>query len=165
MRISKATGWSREKPMSLCIGFLKNHECILGLSTGSLAIVRGGSIGKLVLAHKKMIFAMCSNNDFSRLFTGGADGKVILWDENLKPLQEIIVNGNNFISINPKVRALDYDNDTKKLLIGTRGSEIIEYNTNTKERKIILNGHFNLELWGLAQNPSKDEFVTVGEDF
>jgi hypothetical protein len=45
----------------------------------------------------------------SRLFTGGADGKIIVWDVNMKPLNEIIINGTEFQSMNPIVRALNYD--------------------------------------------------------
>ena len=45
----------------------------------------------------------------SRLFTGGADGKIIVWDVNMKPLNEIIVNTLEFQSMNPIVRALNYD--------------------------------------------------------
>lgn len=52
---------------------------------------------------------MKNNKDMTKLFTGGADGKVIIFDQNLSPLKEIIINTNNFKSINPKVRALDFN--------------------------------------------------------
>lgn len=54
---------------------------------------------------------MKNNKDMTKLFTGGADGKVIVFDANLTPLKEIIINTNGFKSINPKVRALDFCED------------------------------------------------------
>lgn len=68
---------------------------------------------------------MCSNKDLTRLFTGGADGKIIIWDENLKPIKELLINTPSFQSMNPVVRALNYDEVEKKLLVGTRGGEIV----------------------------------------
>lgn len=82
----------------------------------------------------------------------------------MKPLQEIVLN-QNFSSVNPKIRALDYDEESRKILIGTRGGEIVEFDTSSKEKKFLLQGHFDQELWGMATHPSRDEFVTVGEDF
>ena len=56
------------------------------MNNGSIGVVRGGSVGKFIPGHKKIIYAMCSNKDYSRLFTGGADGKIIIWNDNLKPI-------------------------------------------------------------------------------
>lgn len=74
----------------------------------------------------------------SRLFTGGADGKIIVWDVNMKPLNEIIVNTLEFQSMNPIVRALNYDDAGWKLLIGTRGGEIIDYDITTKKKSFAI---------------------------
>ena len=60
-------------------------------------------------AHKKTVFAMNNSSDLQMLFTGGADGKVIVWNKDLKVIKEINVNNNSFISHNPKVRAIDFD--------------------------------------------------------
>lgn len=47
-----------------------------------------------------------------------------------------------------------------KLLIGTRGGEIIEHSAN--KCKIHLRSHSSGELWGLAMHPNKKHFYTVG---
>lgn len=52
---------------------------------------------------------MNNSSDLQMLFTGGADGKVIVWNKDLKVIKEINVNNNSFISHNPKVRAIDFD--------------------------------------------------------
>jgi WD40 repeat protein len=74
-----------------------------------LAVIQGGSVFKQIQAHKRTIFAICNSQDLQTLFTGGADGKVIVWNKDLKVTTEISVNSNNFVSINPKVRAIDFD--------------------------------------------------------
>lgn len=68
---------------------------------------------------------MSNSQDLQMLFTGAADGKVIVWNKELKAIKEININTNTFRSNNPKIRAIDFDSKTSQLLIGTRGSEII----------------------------------------
>lgn len=135
------------------------------MKNGSIGLIRGSSLSKKIPAHKKLLYAMCSNEDNSRLFTGGGDGKVIVWDQNLKPLKEIYVKTPSFLSINPIVRALNYNDESRKLLIGTRGGEILTYDTTSDTRKFVIQGHFNFELWGLCTHLTQNEFLTVGEDF
>lgn len=63
------------------------------------------------------------------------------------------------------VRALDYHVETQKLLIGTRGSEILEVNLQTGEKiKTHISGHFHCirdlkqpysEVWGCTVHPTK----------
>lgn len=55
----------------------------------------------------------------------------------------------------PGVRSLDFNEQTKCLLVGTRGSEIMEVDTNSGQKvKTLIYGHFEgtkqAELWGCA---------------
>lgn len=57
------------------------------------------------------------------------------------------------------MRSLDYDEKSKNVLVGTRGSEIIELNLGTgKKLKTLIYGHFEgtkqAELWGCAVHPT-----------
>lgn len=61
---------------------------------------------------------MCSNRQNSRLFSGGADGKVILWDEHFKIIKQFDLN-KIIKSFNPRVRALSYNERKDTLLVGT----------------------------------------------
>jgi hypothetical protein len=53
-------------------------------------------------------------------------------------MNEIIINGEGFISQNPVVRAISYDDQSRKLLIGTRGGEIIDYDTTSKKKQFVI---------------------------
>lgn len=68
-------------------------------------------------------------------------------------------------SFNPRIRALSFNQEREKLLVGTRGGEIIEIDIRGSDHREILQSHFHKELWGLAVHPQDNEYVTVGEDF
>ena len=53
-------------------------------------------------------------------------------------------------------------NNGQNVLVGTRGSEIIEF-VNGKST-ILMHGHFEGELWGLAISPNSTIYYTVGEE-
>ena len=54
-------------------------------------------------------------------------------------------------------------------MFGTRTSEIVELinpedGPKGLKAKVIMNGHYNGELWGLDTHPDNSTFFTVGED-
>ena len=167
IKVKKAIGWNNNKQPNLCIGFLNTCDCVVGLKDGSMGIVKGRSITKIIQAHKSIIYAMTNDINNTTLFSGSTNGRVKVWDNKFNNLHVININDINFRSINPKVRALSFNEQTKKLLIGTRGGEIIECDTQDKNynKKFVLQSHWHRELWGLYVHPVRPEFVTVGEDF
>jgi len=52
----------------------------------------------------------------------------------------------------PNVTALAENNLNENIVIGTRGSEILEL-TKDKKSKIVVKGHWDGELWGLVTHP------------
>lgn len=48
------------------------------------------------------------------------------------------------------------------ILVGTRGSEIIEIKGS--KSAVLMKGHFSNELWGLCVHPNQGSFFTVGEE-
>ncbi len=46
-------------------------------------------------------------------------------------------------------------NSKGDLLIGTRGSEIVEITNNQSKGIVLMRGHYNNELWGLTVHPKK----------
>jgi WD40 repeat protein len=57
------------------------------------------------------------------------------------------------------------ENAQGDLLLGLRGSEIIMLPKGDQSKATILNqGHFDLELWGLANHPNSKVYYTAGED-
>ncbi len=81
---------------------------------------------------------MSNSQDLQMLFTGGADGKVLIWNKELKVQKEININSCGVISHNPKIRAIDFDAQSNQLVIGTRGSEIILTDLNQNKSKMVL---------------------------
>ena len=83
-----------------------------------------------------------------------------------------------------RVRSVAFSHDGNNIVIGTRGhllthsltyslthsltqgAEIIEVGvkSGTMLGKPLLQGHGMRELWGLATHPTKDEFITSGDD-
>jgi len=82
-------------------------------------------------------------------------------------MSRIVISVSQNDSFSPGIKCLDSLN--KKLLIGTRGSDLFvldDFDKKAKlsERNRILTGHFKGELWGLAIHPNDKYFVTVGDD-
>jgi len=59
-----------------------------------------------------------------------------------------------------------YNNDGNNIVVGTRGAEILEIavRSGALVGKPLLTGHGQRELWGLATHPTKNEFITSGDD-
>ena len=51
-----------------------------------------------------------------------------------------------------------------KLLVGTRGAEIIEFDYQSRKLTVLMRGHFDSELWGLAVHPTQAKVATWGRD-
>ena len=145
----------------MSIGFLGNNT-VTGLAKGALLVWSGNSVTTSVdKAHEGAINAIYSVKPFERLITGGNDGNINIWDNKLKKLQSFTIKENNIInSMNPKVRAVCEKDG--KILVGTRGSEIIEF--INKAPVVHIRGHFDGELWGLTTHPNQACYYTVGED-
>lgn len=51
-----------------------------------------------------------------------------------------------------------------KILVGTRNAEIIEVGEKNAACNILINGHMDGPIWGLATHPSRDFFLSAAED-
>ncbi len=94
------------------------------------------------------------------MITGGNDGIIHHWDKNFNKLFSLSIKDEKIGSQMPRVRALCEKDGI--LLIGTRGSEIIE--VKNKNANVLIKGHFDGELWGLAPHANAKVYYTVGED-
>lgn len=63
----------------------------------------------------------------------------------------------------PGVTSIDSIGDGN-LLIGTRAAELYEVNTKSGQVDLLLQGHYDGELWGLATSPDSSRYVTCGGD-
>lgn len=51
-----------------------------------------------------------------------------------------------------------------KILVGTKDGEIIEVGEKNAASNILIDGHMEGEIWGLATHPSKDIFISASND-
>ena len=51
-----------------------------------------------------------------------------------------------------------------KILVGTRSAEIIEVGEKNAACNVLVSGHVDGPVWGLATHPSRDFFLSAAED-
>ena len=157
----KGTGWGKNPLQAiLCIGFI-DQTVITGSFNGPLFVWKGRTLSQTIPAHSGSVNAIWTRKTSKGIITGGNDGAIFIWDHNIKKIQTLDLKSSVINSLIPKVRSI-CENSKGNFLIGTRGGEIVEFVNNTP--KVLMRGHFDNELWGLAVHPKKNEYLTCGED-
>lgn len=140
---------------------------IVGSSDGNLYVFETPTaLHHTVKAHRGALQAMDVSRDDMVLATGGKDGAVRLWNRDFDCIKEILVDS-VITSQNPRVRSVAFSADATNVVIGTRGAEIFEVVIRSGAlvgSGPLVNGHGTRELWGLATHPTKEQFVTSGDD-
>lgn len=126
----------------------------------------GNSASKEYKGHSDALWSIKSTSD--GLITGANDGKIVKWDKSLTR-HDVIMDLNTFTgSIPAGVRSMDYDESSQKMLVGTRGAQILECNLSSGKAKILINGHYEgtkqAELWGCTVHPQQQIVATCGAD-
>ena len=93
---------------------------------------------------------------------------MIIWgfaNGALSQQQTIDLKAPEIKSMMPKARSVCEHPKSGAILVGTRGGEILEFTAGaTSKPQIHMRSHYDGELWGLATHPSKEEFITIGQD-
>ena len=97
----------------------------------------------------------------SNLISGGNDGVICFWTETLAKQRTVDLSKIGLIQ--PGIRAIDFNEGLGTLLVGTRGSDIVEFDSSSNH-KVLMRGHFDGELWGCAVHPTKQQFASCGGD-
>ena len=137
------------------------NTLITGTFKGSLMTWSGTSYAKTIKAHSSGVNCIYIRENNSGFITGGNDSLVLIWDSKFSNIRKISLNDSKINSLSPKARSV-CEGETGCILVGTRGGEVLEFEEDSV--KIINRGHWDLEVWGLAQFPKKDKFVTLGQD-
>ena len=156
--VSSSRGTIGNKPFEaqFC-GINFNSAFVTGTHAGNLFVWAAKSLGKTIKAHTGQVWALNSNG--GKLYSGGSEGSVSIWDGAYKQLNSISLVDS---SLSPGIRSIDVT-DQGDLLIGTRGGDILEIK-DLQEFNILVNSHFDGELWGLAIHPSAPIVATCGGD-
>eukprot|EP01116_Phalansterium_solitarium_P002567 TRINITY_DN1264_c2_g1_i7.p2 TRINITY_DN1264_c2_g1~~TRINITY_DN1264_c2_g1_i7.p2 ORF type:complete len:400 (+),score=192.66 TRINITY_DN1264_c2_g1_i7:989-2188(+) len=137
--------------------FTREDVAITGGASGELFEWKGQNLARIIAAHNGPAYALSAveNGEF---LSGGKDGKVLRWGADFQAAKEEIQvgKGKNFV-----VRAATEKGGV--VLVGTISSEIYQIGKGSKP-KLIVSGHADGELWGLATHPSKPEYVTASDD-
>lgn len=156
------TGWGKTPQQSvLCAAFI-GSTLVTGTFSGQLLLWKGKSISKRVEAHKEACNAIWTRTAETGFITGGNDGLVIIWNGSFEQVNTLNIKDTSINSYIPKVRSVCENAAGTKILVGTRGGEIIEF--TGKKSVMHLKSHCQDELWGLSCHPNEEQFYTVGQD-
>jgi microtubule-associated protein-like 6 len=146
----------------MCVGWLGNNA-VVGTADGSLYRFVGRQLDGVVLAHQGCVNCIASAGE--GVATGSTDGFVKIWTRILEC--RLVIEMKELHSVSPNVRGIAWDGDGARMFIATSSCEVYEVNTDDGQPmhdSPLLEGHSGEELYGLAVNPIKDVFATVGDD-
>ena len=139
------------------------RSIVTGTLTGHIYLWKNEKVDMTVTAHDAPIYSITYVRQ--GYVTGGKDGLVKIWSEQLKLLHTY--NTMLFFP-QPNVNAIHSIKGnmvSSRLLVGMRGGEVYEVSLSTHSYMMLIEGHSSGELHGLAVNPvDHDEYATVGDD-
>ena len=115
-----------------------NGVLLTGAQDGGLIKWNGTSAGRPIKKHTDAIWSIERSGD-DLFLTGSNDGKIMVWNAQMQVTTTIDLNG--MVQFMPGIRSMDVSDDGK-LLVGTRGADVIELDNNGNVSRFIVQGHF-----------------------
>ncbi|KFO18258.1 Echinoderm microtubule-associated protein-like 5 [Fukomys damarensis] len=150
----------------LAIAFGANNLTFTGTISGDVCVWKEHVLCRVVArAHNGPVFAMYTTLRDGLIVTGGKErpskegGAVKLWDQELRRCRAFRLETGQ---VTDCVRSVCRGKG--KILVGTRNAEIIEVGEKNAACNILVSGHMDGPIWGLATHPSRDFFLSAAED-
>ncbi|XP_071235743.1 echinoderm microtubule-associated protein-like 6 isoform X1 [Salvelinus alpinus] len=150
----------------LSVAFGANNLTFTGAINGDVYVWRDHFLLRVVAkAHTGPVFTMYTTLRDGLIVTGGKErptkegGAVKLWDQEMKRCRAFQLETGQTVEC---VRSVCRGKG--KILVGTKDGEIIEVGEKNAASNILINGHMQGEIWGLATHPSKDLFISTSDD-
>ncbi|KAI1896973.1 hypothetical protein AGOR_G00100430 [Albula goreensis] len=150
----------------LSVAFGANNLTFTGAINGDVFVWREHFLVRVVAkAHSGPVFTMYTTLRDGLIVTGGKErptkegGAVKLWDQEMKRCRAFQLETGQAVE---NVRSVCRGKG--KILVGTKDGEIIEVGEKNAASNIMMNGHTQGQIWGLAAHPSKDMFISASDD-
>ena len=162
IKVKKGINWGSNKHQAILCGAYVGTSLVTGTFSGKLFVWKENTLSNVLNAHKSCVDSVWSRDANKGFLSGGSDGVVIVWGPTFNQLHTINIAGNKAINcLMPRVRSV-CESPEGNILVGTRSGEIIEFRQD--KPRILMRSHFKDDLWGLAINPKKPEYATLGQD-
>uniref|UniRef100_H3AR31 EMAP like 6 n=1 Tax=Latimeria chalumnae TaxID=7897 RepID=H3AR31_LATCH len=150
----------------LSVAFGANNLTFTGAINGDVYVWKDYFLIRVVAkAHTGPVFTMYTTLRDGLIVTGGKErptkegGAVKLWDQEMKRCRAFQLETGQLVDC---VRSVCRGKG--KILVGTKDGEITEVGEKNAASNILINGHMEGEIWGLATHPSKDIFISASDD-
>lgn len=137
---------------------------VTGCVDGHLLVWKGRNVVRIISAHQGAVNTLQTIQDVG-MISGGADARVRVWFKGITP--GLVFDLRNLASLNPAIRSVCWDTENTRLLVATAASEVFEVadsDGSDLHGGPLLVGHCKAETSAVAVHPSKEEFVTAGDD-
>ena len=151
----------------LCAAFVGNCA-VVGRADGHMLVFEENSnvLNNAVKAHRKPVTSVHVSTEGAGCVSCSIDGHVKMWDADMEIVEDFSIHSLGS-SIDPAVKSVCWAPGVHRILVGTRGCEVFEISDEDGKdvnQGAHVQGHCSNETWAVAWHPSKNEFVTVGDD-